>query len=249
VVLKQNEHLLLPKPPNLNQISSKTCPQQLLFIVTLNWPQISIFNTGTSKEKMLSPHIKLIRKIKRMLIEGPEYCLEEVAKFTNLVNKLNIHSFSLSSEQLNFMLCVNKLKKEMLADAPLLLFVNIAQQQNQRAISMLFDEIWFLKEDMRMYEGSLAAFFHEEDIIGHQLLDPGHDTFKLKVRISEIKDNIQEDIIKLLIKRKTLMDREAEMRELGKDLSTIIDKQKIASSFMEAIRNLWTAATDAGNLL
>jgi hypothetical protein len=45
------------------------------------------------------------------------------------------------------------------------------------------------------------------------------------------------------------MDREAEMRELGKDLSTIIDKQKIASSFMEAIHNLWTAATDAGNLL
>jgi transcriptional regulator CtsR len=184
-----------------------------------------------------------------MIIEDPEYCLEEVGKFTNLVNKLNVHSSSLSSEQLNFMCCVNKLKKEMLADAPLFLFVNIAQQQNHKAISMLFDEIWLLKEDMRMYEGSLAAFFHEEDTIGHQMLDPGHNASKLKVRRSEIKDYIQEDIIKLLIKRKTLMDREAEMRELGKDLSTIIYKENIANSFMEAIRNLWTDATDAGNLL
>jgi hypothetical protein len=39
------------------------------------------------------------------------------------------------------------------------------------------------------------------------------------------------------------------MRELGKDLSTIIYKENIANSFMEAIRNLWTDATDAGNLL
>jgi hypothetical protein len=184
-----------------------------------------------------------------MFIEGPEYCLEEVGKFTNLVNKLNIHAFSLSPEQLNFMCCVSNLKKEMLADAPLFLFVNIAQQENHKAISMLFDEIWFLKEDMRMYEGNLAAFFHEEQTIGHQMLDPGNDIPKLKVRRSEIKDNIQEDIIKLLIKRRTLMDRQAEMRELGKDLSTIIDKQNIANSFMEAIRNLWTDATDAGNLL
>jgi hypothetical protein len=46
-----------------------------------------------------------------------------------------------------------------------------------------------------------------------------------------------------------IMAREIEMGELGKDLSAIIDKQNIANSFMEAIRNLWTDATDAGNLL
>jgi hypothetical protein len=184
-----------------------------------------------------------------MLIEGPEYCLEEVGKFSNLVNKLNIHTFSLSSKQLNFMCCVNKLKKEMLADAPLFLFVNMAKQQNQKAISTLFDEIWLLKEHMRMHEGNLAAFFYEEETIGYQMLEPGHDLSKLKMRAKEIKENIQEDIIKLLDKRKTLMTREMEMGELGKDLSTIIDKQNIANSFMETICNLWIAATEAGNLM
>jgi hypothetical protein len=198
---------------------------------------------------MLSPHMKLIGKIKRMLIEGPEYCLEEVGKFSNLVNKLNIHTFSLSSKQLNFMCCVNKLKKEMLADAPLFLFVNMAKQQNQKAISTLFDEIWILKEHMRMHEGNLAAFFYEEETIGYQMLEPGPDLSKLKMRAKEIKENIQEDIIKLLDKRKTLMTREMEMGELGKDLSTIIDKQNIANSFMETICNLWIAATEAGNLM
>jgi hypothetical protein len=198
---------------------------------------------------MLSPHMKLIGKIKRMLIEGPEYCLEEVGKFSNLVNKLNIHTFSLSSKQLNFMCCVNKLKKEMLADAPLFLFVNMAKQQNQKAISTLFDEIWLLKEHMRMHEGNLAAFFYEEETIGYQMLEPGHDLSKLKMRAKEIKENIQEDIIKLLDKRRTLMAREMEMEELGKDLSTIIDKQNIANSFMETICNLWIAATEAGNLM
>ena len=198
---------------------------------------------------MLSPHMKLIGKIKRMLIEGPEYCLEEVGKFSNLVNKLNIHTFSLSSKQLNFMCCVNKLKKEMLADAPLFLFVNMAKQQNQKAISTLFDEIWLLKEHMRMHEGNLAAFFYEEETIGYQMLEPGHDLSKLKMRTKDIKENIQEDIIKLLDKRKTLMTREMEMGELGKDLSTIIDKQNIANSFMETICNLWIAATEAGNLM
>jgi hypothetical protein len=184
-----------------------------------------------------------------MLIEGPEYCLEEVGKFSNLVNKLNIHTFSLSSKQLNFMCCVNKLKKEMLADAPLFLFVNMAKQQNQKAISTLFDEIWLLKEHMRMHEGNLAAFFYEEETIGYQMLEPGHDLSKLKMRTKEIKENIQEDIIKLLDKRRTLMAREMEMGELGKDLSTIIDQQNIANSFMETIWNLWIAATEAGNLM
>jgi hypothetical protein len=81
------------------------------------------------------------------------------------------------------------------------------------------------------------------------MLEPRHDLSKLKVRTTEIKENIQEDIIKLLVKRRTLMAREMEMRELGKDLSTIIDKQNIANSFMETICNLWAAATEAGNLM
>jgi hypothetical protein len=81
------------------------------------------------------------------------------------------------------------------------------------------------------------------------MLEPGHDLSKLKMRTKDIKENIQEDIIKLLDKRRTLMAREMEMGELGKDLSTIIDKQNIANSFMETIWNLWIAATEAGNLM
>ncbi|WJX67753.1 hypothetical protein P8452_52194 [Trifolium repens] len=102
---------------------------------------------------------------------------------------------------------------------------------------------------MCMHEGNLAAFFYEEETIGYQMLEPGHDLSKLKMRTKEIKENIQEDIIKLLDKRRTLMAREMEMGELGKDLSSIIDKQNIANSFMETICNLWIAATEAGNLM
>ncbi|KAK2397672.1 hypothetical protein QL285_059224 [Trifolium repens] len=197
---------------------------------------------------MVPTNTTLIRKIKKMLTKGPDACLEEIEKFSCLVNKLNVNSPNLSAKEHDFIGCLKRLEKEMVVDAPLILLVEVALEQNHKAVSDLFEKIWFLKEDMRMYESNLAALFHEENTILCQMSKAENELTKLKMRITEIKDNIQEDVIKLLNKRRTLMVRKTEMRELGEDLSLILDTQKVANTLMQAIHNLWTAARDAGNL-
>jgi predicted transcriptional regulator len=75
------------------------------------------------------------------------------------------------------------------------------------------------------------------------------DLAKLKDRIEEIKNNIQENTTNALIKREILMVLKAEMCDLGEDLYMLMNKSKIANSFKQTIENFWTATIDAINFL
>ncbi|KAK2397670.1 hypothetical protein QL285_059223 [Trifolium repens] len=198
---------------------------------------------------MASAETKLINKVRKMLLKGPEHCFNEILKFSGLVTELEAYAWSLSSEQNQFLNCLIRFREDLVADAPFIWSIKEAMEQNRGTMSYIFREIWSLKEEIGMHEGNLATLSHEEKTIAYQATNSDQDLAKLKDRIAEIKNNIQEDTTNALIKREILMVLKAEMCDLGEDLYMLMNKSKIANSFKQTIENFWTATIDAINLL
>jgi chromosome segregation ATPase len=198
---------------------------------------------------MASPETKLINKVRKMLFKGPNHCFNEILKFSGLVTQLEAYAWSLSSEQNQFLNCLIRLREEMVADAPFILSIKEDIEQNRRAMWYILREICSLKEEIEIYEGNLATLSHEEKTIIYQTTNSDQDLAKLKDRIEEIKNNIQENTTNALIKREILMVLKAEMCDLGEDLYMLMNKSKIANSFKQTIENFWTATIDAINFL
>jgi hypothetical protein len=100
-----------------------------------------------------------------------------------------------------------------------------------------------------MHAGNLAAFFHEEKTIAMEIPNSDHQLAKLKERSIEIKNNITEDITKLLLKRQTLMILKTEMGKIGQEGSIILTERKIANLLKQTIHSKWTDAINASKLI
>ncbi|KAK2427527.1 hypothetical protein QL285_026101 [Trifolium repens] len=119
---------------------------------------------------------------------------------------------------------------EIMDDTPFIKFVQGALQQNHRETSDLFEEIGQVKEDMLMYEDNLAVLFDQESTVTDDNLT------------SEIKADIQENIVKLLKKRQRVL-------ELREDLSELMDRLKTVDVLKKKICDHWKTATDAAAML
>ncbi|KAK2428450.1 hypothetical protein QL285_026971 [Trifolium repens] len=170
----------------------------------------------------------IIRRVKRMLLKGPEYCFELVHSLSYLINEFDNHTWDLSSKEKYFMRCLITLRMEIMADTPFIKFVQGALQQNHRETSDLFEEIGQVKEDMLMYEDNLAILFDQENTV---------------------TDEIQENIVKLLKKRQRVLELKAQMKDLGEDLSELMDRLKTMDVFKRNIRDHWKTATEAAAVL
>jgi ATP-dependent Lon protease len=179
----------------------------------------------------------IIRRVKRMLLKGPEYCFELVHSLSYLINEFDNHTWDLSSKEKHFIRCLITLRMEIMADTPFIKFVQGALQQNHRETSDLFEEIGQVKEDMLMYEDNLAVLFDQESTVTDENLT------------SEIKADIQENIVKLLKKRQRVLELKAQMKDLGEDLSELMDRLKTVDVFKKNIRDHWKTATDAAAML
>jgi ATP-dependent Lon protease len=126
---------------------------------------------------------------------------------------------------------------EIMADTPFIKFVQGALQHNHRETSDLFEEIGQVKEDMLMYDNNLAVLFDHESTVTDENLT------------SEIKADIQENIVKLLKKRQRVLELKAQMKDLGEDLSELMDRLKTMDVFKKNIRDHWKTATDAAAML
>ncbi|MCI63229.1 hypothetical protein A2U01_0084486, partial [Trifolium medium] len=58
---------------------------------------------------------------------------------------------------------------------------------------------------MHMYEGTLATSFDEEDMLDHQTEKLQGELAELKEKKRKLKEDIRDDITKLLEKRRTLL--------------------------------------------
>jgi hypothetical protein len=198
---------------------------------------------------MAGVETNLITKIRKMLLKGWEHCFVGILKFSGLVSELEAYAWSLTSEQNHFLNCLIRFREEMVADAPFIWSIKEAMEQNRGAALYLLGEICSLKEEIGIHECNLATLSHEEQTIAYEATNSDQDLAKLRERIAEIKNNIQENTNNALIKREILMILKAEMCDLGEDLYMLMNKSKIANSFKKTIENFWNATIDATNLL
>jgi ATP-dependent Lon protease len=180
---------------------------------------------------------KTIRRVKRMLLKGPEHCFEVVHSLSSLINEFDDYTWNLSSKEKHFLRCLITLRMEIVADTPFIKFVQGALQQNHREASDLFEEMGRVKEDMLMYEDNLVVLFDQESTVIDEDL------------AKEIKADIQGNIVEVLNKRQRVLELKAQMKDLGEDLSELMDRLKIVDAFKKKIHDNWKAATDAAAML
>ncbi|KAK2408851.1 hypothetical protein QL285_044332 [Trifolium repens] len=176
-----------------------------------------------------------------MLKKGPLYCLKELRKFSVTVHHLYLSSSTLSSKDYSFLHYVTPYRDDMRMCAPLILFVEKALSQNQKAVADLLDEMSSVKEIIRMHQTNLAGYIHDYKV-SHGQTTKACDLEKLQERIEKIKNGIHEDTTMLVVKTITLKTLEAEMKHLEEDLSVLSNKAEFAESYRQTICNFWSIA-------
>ncbi|MCH95798.1 hypothetical protein A2U01_0016780 [Trifolium medium] len=155
---------------------------------------------------MGSPMAHIINALKKMLLKGPEYLLREVESFSSFVDDLRDYSWRLSSHESCFLQRLLRLRTELVDDVPLIFSAEEADRQHRKVMSALFDQTWFVKESMRMYESNLAAYFHEEENCDAKAIKLRGYLARLEGRKKELQISVKEDVAKLLEKRHLLLE-------------------------------------------
>jgi TolA-binding protein len=136
----------------------------------------------------------------------------------------------------------------MIKDFPFISAVEESRCHSQRTNTAIFDEMWLVKEGMRMYESTLAASFDEEDSMEHQLAKMRVEIEHLEERKRKLKMDIKDDVTKLLEKRRTLLELQDRQRAHSEDASNVHGDLEIARECRRKIGELWDNARDAAGL-
>jgi hypothetical protein len=173
--------------------------------------------------------------------------LESAGEFCVLVGDLEEEKDNISPSELLFLERCVTFKEKLLKDAPFIFSVECADLQSHRVTAAMNDETWYTKEAMRMYEATLSASFDEEEKIKTMEHRLEVEAAKLKERKKLLRKDIQEDITKLLKKRKSLLELQIQQRRMGRTLSQIGEDLEVAQASKEALTTQWTAAMEAGD--
>jgi septal ring factor EnvC (AmiA/AmiB activator) len=173
--------------------------------------------------------------------------MDDYEDFASMVTNLRDYSWRLTPPQHEFLDCLLALRDWMVKDFPFISAVEESRCHSQRTNAAIFDEMWLVKEGMRMYESTLAASFDEEDSIEHQLAKMRTEIEQLEEKKRKLKRDIKDDVAKLLEKRRTLLELQDRQRAHGEDASNIHGDLEIARQCRKKIEELWDNARDAAN--
>jgi hypothetical protein len=197
---------------------------------------------------MVSFVASLIDALKTLLLQDPEDLMDDYEDFASMVTNLRDYSWRLTLPQHEFLDCLLALRDRMIKDFPFISAVEESRCHSQRTNAAIFDEMWLVKEGMRMYESTLAASFDEEDSIEHQLAKMRVEIEHLEEKNHKLKRDIKDDVTKLLEKRRPLLELQDRQRAHGEDASNVHGDLEIARECRKKIGELWDNARDAADL-
>ncbi|KAK2356862.1 hypothetical protein QL285_094182 [Trifolium repens] len=197
---------------------------------------------------MASSVASLIDGLRTLLLQDPEDLMDDYEDFASMVTNLRDYSWRLTPPQQEFLDCLLALRDWMVKDFPFISAVEESRCHSQRTNAAIFDEMWLVKEGMRMYESTLAASFDEEDSLEHQLAKMQAEVEQLEWKRRQLKKDIKDDVAKLLEKCRTLLELQNLQRAHGEDASNVHGDLVIARVCRKKIGELWDSARDAANL-
>jgi predicted trehalose synthase len=196
---------------------------------------------------MASTVASLIDTLRSLLLQDPEDLMDDYEDFASMVTNLRDYSWRLTPPQHEFLDCLLSLRDRMIKDFPFISAVEESRCHSQRTNAAIFDEMWLVKEGMRMYESTLAASFDEEDSIEHQLAKMQMEIEQLKEKKRKLEKDIRDDVAKLLEKRRTLLELQDRQRTHAVDASNVHGDLEIAHECRRKIGELWDNARDAAD--
>jgi predicted trehalose synthase len=196
---------------------------------------------------MASNVASLIDALRSLLLQDPEDLMDDYEDFASMVTNLRDYSWRLTPPQHEFLDCLLSLRDQMIKDFPFISAVEESRCHIQRTNAAIFDEMWLVKEGMRMYESTLAASFDEEDSIEHQLAKMQIEIEQLKEKKRKLEKDIRDDVAKLLEKRRTLLELQDRQRTHALDASIVHGDLEIARECRRKIEELWDNAREAAN--
>ncbi|GAU24587.1 hypothetical protein TSUD_289480 [Trifolium subterraneum] len=176
---------------------------------------------------MGSAPASLIASLKAILGDGPEDLLEKAEEFSSLVDSLREFSWRLNPQETLFLQRLLRLKAEVTADLPFIQVVEDAQFDSHEETTSLFEEIWVVKENMRMYENTLAAFFDEEDALENQRARLRGELADVEDKKDKLQEDIKADVSNLLEQRRKLFDLEQKQRAVDTRINHWVMKRFI----------------------
>jgi hypothetical protein len=87
-----------------------------------------------------------------MLLQEPEDLMDDYEDFASMVTNLRDYSWRLTLPQHEFLDCLLALRDRMIKDFPVISAVEKSRCHSKRTNVAIFDEMWLVKEGMRMYE-------------------------------------------------------------------------------------------------
>jgi TolA-binding protein len=189
----------------------------------------------------------LIDALRSLLLQDPEDLMDDYEDFASMVTNLRDYSWRLTLPQHEFLDCLLALRDRMIKDFPFISAVEESRCHSHRTNAAIFDEMWLVKEGMRMYESTLAASFDEEDSIEHQLAKMRVEIEQLEEKKRKLKQDIRDDVAKLLEKRRTLLELQDRQRAHVADASNVHGDLEIARECRRKIEELWDNAREAAS--
>ncbi|KAK2457663.1 hypothetical protein QL285_004909 [Trifolium repens] len=196
---------------------------------------------------MASTVASLIDALRSLLLQDPEDLMDDYEDFASMVTNLRDYSWRLTPPQHEFLNCLLSLRDRMIKDFPFISAVEDARCHSQRTNAAIFDEMWLVKEGMRMYESTLAASFDEEDSIEHRLAKMQVEIEQLKEKKCKLERDIRDDVARLLEKRRTLLELQDRQRTHVVDASNVHGDLEIAHECRRKIGELWDNAREAAD--
>jgi FtsZ-binding cell division protein ZapB len=196
---------------------------------------------------MASTVASLIDTLRSLLLQDPEDLMDDYEDFASMVTNLRDYSWRLTPPQHEFLDCLLSLRDRMIKDFPFISTVEESWCHNQRTNAAIFDEMWLVKEGMRMYESTLAASFDEEDSIEHQLAKMQMEIEQLKEKKRKLEKDNKDDVAKLLEKRRTLLELQDRQRTHAVDASNVHGDLEVARECRKKIGELLDNAREAAN--
>jgi hypothetical protein len=196
---------------------------------------------------MASTVDSLIDALKSLLLQDPEDLMEDYEDFASLATNLRNFSWRLTPPQHEFLDSVLVLRDQMIKDFPFILAVEESRCHSQRTIAAIFDEMWLTKEGMRMYESNLAVSFDQEEEVDHQLTKLRAEVDQLETKKRRLKDEIRDDMARLLEKRRALLELQDRMRIHDGHTSNVHGDLEIARECRNKIQALWDSAREAAD--
>jgi hypothetical protein len=196
---------------------------------------------------MASSVASLIDALRSLLLQDPEDFMDDYEDFASMVTNLRDYSWRLTPPQHEFLDCLLALQDRMIKDFPFIMAVEESRCHSQRTNAAIFDEMWLVKEGMRMYESNLAVCFDEEDNLKHQLPKLRAEIDQLEAKKCKLKKDIKDDITRLLEKRRTLLELQDRLRVQGEGAANVHGDLEIARECRQKIDELWDSAREAAN--